>query len=314
MPENTPSVEVLEDHGGGENSLGAWVPETKDTRRYQLRHFLPEGAVASGPMFHKPGGVLDQSSSDSCVGHAGRGLMLGEPNPAKRDALDDTQAQIKTAPFTPATLLYFGAQQNDEWAGGQYPGASPQYGGSSIHGLIKYMVAQKLVSGPYAWASSPADLRAWLRNVGGVCFASRWAQDMFHPVNGYVHPTGAQAGGHAYYMFGVDANDDIYCMNSWGKWGIGVKFTNPDGSTFTVPTGVFRITPQDQQTLFNLRYAEGVAPVKVVASPPEPDRLKQLREAKKRIVGRIQTREKANTQDRARLDTVNEQIAEITGG
>lgn len=267
------SVEVLEDHprsNVSEQYLGAWVPETKDSRRYKMSAFL-EGAL-SGAMFHEPSKALQQSKTQSCVGHDGRAWELGNPNPAKRDAHDDRDATLTDNPLNPATELYFNAQRNDDWAGGEYPGASPTYQGSSLHGLAKYYVSRGVIRTGYAWANGPADLQAWIRSVAGVMFAARWTQDAFTPdAQGFVHFNGNVVGGHAYYLFGVDQGGNVYGINSWGSgWGKRMKFTNPDGSSFTVDGGCFIISPQDQQKLFDMHNAEGFSPVKVAAPAPKP--------------------------------------------
>lgn len=58
----------------------------------------------------------------------------------------------------------------------------------------------------------------------------------------------------------------------------------------------------------DIRHLQSIYPKQ---SPQDPARLKWLRAAKRRIVIRIQTRNKANRADRARLDRVNEEIERI---
>ena len=57
-----------------------------------------------------------------------------------------------------------------------------------------------------------------------------------------------------------------------------------------------------------------VSEVYPLPKPPADGTLQKLRQAKRRIVGRIQTRTKASAADRGRLKKVNEQIKAILGG
>ena len=262
--------------GTGETprALGCWVPpkEDKDPKRYAMRHFLgaaPEGVA----VYHKPSPNLDQSSTSSCVGQTGRHWQLSEPNPYPSKQGEHESVQSLDTERWPAIDLYFDSQRHDWWEGGEYPGASPQYEGSSLSGLAKALQERGSITGAYAWAETPEDVTTWLRTVSGVMFASLWTRDMFKPdARGYVHPTGPIGGGHAYYIFGVNERGDWACLQSWRNWGLrNQTFKNRDSSSFTVADGVFWIAKEDQPALFGDRDAEGFAPVKAAITSPSTE-------------------------------------------
>jgi hypothetical protein len=62
--------------------------------------------------------------------------------------------------------------------------------------------------------------------LGPVLVGTTWHEDMFTPDSkGFVHPTGAIAGGHEYLLIGDDAKGKLTFLNSWGSgWGRSGRF------------------------------------------------------------------------------------------
>lgn len=266
-------------------TLGAWVEpkDQKDARRYKMARFipgleLPEKATRSSA-YYRVQGPLNQYHTSSCVGHSGRHYQLAHPNPTALKSGEIRPVEKLDPGLWPAVENYFGAQEDDPWPGGEYPGASPQYEGSSLSGLAKYLQAQGVIDGAYAWFETPAEITNYLLSgLGPVMFASRWYSSMFKPdAQGFVHATGSIEGGHAYFIFGVDEGKNWHCLNSWGP-GFGLKdqlYTDVDGVQEKVIGGVFKISPEDQKKLFSDGDAEAFAPVKLVPLvPPVEDRVK----------------------------------------
>lgn len=261
------------------HALGAWVAprEDKDPKRIDMRHFLVDEhreAVGGTAVFHQiPEWALDQANTSSCVGQCGRGWELGYPDPYPDKPADHEAVSTLDEAKYPAIADYFGAQRNDPWPGGEYGGASPQYEGSSLSGLDKYLRSSGKIQGATLWAKSARDVIDWLRLERGVMFASRWHRDMFRPDQyGFIHPAGAIDGGHAYFLFGVDEQDNVYIHNSWGdSWGLRNQFYyTRDAVGFRVAGGVAKINPSDLQALFSDGDAEGFSPAKTQAGPTPP--------------------------------------------
>lgn len=252
------------------HKLGAWIKpkEEKDPRRIKLRHFLetPQRTRA----FYKPCNPLDQYQTSSCVGHSGRHYQLSEPYPAPVQWGEYDKVTTLEPSHWPSVENYFGAQRDDPWPGGEYPGASPRYEGSSLTGLAKYFQEIGVIDGAYGWAETPDEVTQTLLTIGPVMCASLWTRDMFYPdEQGYIHATGPEEGGHAYYIFGAEESKDWYCLQSWGDWGLkNQSFTDVNGKNFTVPTGVFKIAPADQEKLFANHDAEAFAPIKLLRQEP----------------------------------------------
>ena len=145
--------------------------------------------------------ILDQGASPTCVGHAWRGWLsagtirnLGGPNPY---------------------ALYDAAQRVDEWPGEDYDGTSVRAGAKVLQSLG--FITE------YRWAWDASTVKLWLlMGYGPVVFGTNWTRSMFTPDRqGYVRPTGAVVGGHAYLCVGYSSAADAFrFVNSWGRgWG-----------------------------------------------------------------------------------------------
>lgn len=83
----------------------------------------------------------------------------------------------------------------------------------------------------YAFAQDVDEVITWVRSKGSLVVGTLWTDDMFEPdANGYVRPTGANAGGHCYLVRGDIPNADgsrgsAILDNTWSEaWGVGGSF------------------------------------------------------------------------------------------
>ena len=195
--------------------------------------------------------VLDQGNMGSCVGNACTHELAATPD--IYTGLDENFAK----------QLYFLAQQLDSWPGGEYPGASPNYSGTSTLAGMKALVQRGYIK-QYKWAFSLEDAVLAIGHHGPVVIGINWYNDMFNPAaNGFVKPTGGVAGGHDILVRGVkcvfvnetaghtmnnlDLDKSFVTLhNSWGKsWGVNgecfvslrdfQKLLSDDGADCAIP-------------------------------------------------------------------------------
>lgn len=171
---------------------------------------------------------FDQGREGACVGFAIGHELAARP------------AEVKTGLDYNVLVrdFYHEAQKIDPWPGGSYPGASPQYAGTSVLAGLK--VAQKKgYFEEYRWAFGIDDLIMGLGRNGPAVLGIPWYQSMYSPDDkGFVKPTGRVAGGHAILARAVNVRTEtITLRNSWGKsWG---------------KNGDCYVTFEDMETLLN---------------------------------------------------------------
>lgn len=161
--------------------------------------------------------TLDQGQTGSCVGNAWAHELIAKPVP--NECPDETYAVEK---------IYWAAQKIDAYPGGDYPGAHPKSGGTSV--LCGAKIVQQLGHiGEYRWAFGIDDLILALGHAGPAVLGISWFNDMFNPdADGRLHPTGGVAGGHAILAHKVQIPNGttrpdgrIWLHNSWGAgWGL----------------------------------------------------------------------------------------------
>jgi hypothetical protein len=140
--------------------------------------------------------------------------------------------------------LYFEAQKIDPWEGGAYPGASPQYEGTSVLAGLKVYKDLLARIDPYKrtweyrWCFGGDDVVAALGRRP-VVIGVNWYEGMFDTDDkGFIHPTGRLGGGHLVMLRGqklvwrknvthYEAKDlereltFTRGRNSWGRdWGV----------------------------------------------------------------------------------------------
>lgn len=227
----------VEQHGLGRRPS----PDHRD-RRFAMSRVVPV-TLAPKPrqLPYHLGPTLDQGDTSQCVGFSNRHKLTAAP------------IMVKEAQGLSALDIYIGAQDNDEWEGHDYEG-------TSVRGAFKFLASKGFI-GSYVWATTVQEAHVFLWNGHGtVVNGTDWTDDMFNPdEHGFVHPTGAVAGGHAYHKFWSVARDkngtklavseigaadldksESHFQNSWGEgWGI---------------RGRFRMTWREEQQLLD---AEG---------------------------------------------------------
>jgi len=153
--------------------------------------------------------VLDQGQQGSCVGHGFSHELIAEPMP--HPELDH--------PY--AVGFYYDAQRCDGQRGGEYPGAKPVYGGTSVLAGAKVARRRGFYTS-YHWTTDITDVAAAISQHGPVVVGTKWLQQMFTPgPDGFLDVSGAVAGGHCYLIIGVNIEDGYFTIcNSWSaSWG-----------------------------------------------------------------------------------------------
>lgn len=153
---------------------------------------------------------LDQKTDGACVGFSWTHELAARPMVIS--GLTDQFAKEQ---------VYWAAQALDDWDGGSYPGADPQYEGTSVLAGAKACQNLGYIT-EYRWAFGIDDLRMAIGYKGPAVLGINWHEDMFDPdADGRVRPTGAVAGGHAILAYSNSERlGRIRLWNSWGKnWG-----------------------------------------------------------------------------------------------
>lgn len=180
------------------------------SRNYKATAVIPAGAQPKNKTW-SCSEVLDQGPDGACTGFAWAHELIATPCSIKK-GIDAKYAKEK---------LYWEAQKIDEWEGGSYPGASPQYEGSSVLASAKAAKATGHIT-EYRWAFGLDDLILSVGHLGPVVLGINWYEGMFdpHPC-GYIHVTGELSGGHAILCRGVNVKEEYALLhNSWGRfWG-----------------------------------------------------------------------------------------------
>lgn len=147
----------------------------------------------------------------NCVGYAMAHELIARPS------------VIKNATAVVAREVYHEAQKIDPWEGGSYPGASPQYEGTSVLAGIKILQKKGYIL-EYRWCFGIDDLAMAVGYKGPAILGIPWYEGMFEPWScGHLHTSGRVVGGHAILCKGVNVKDQTFTLhNSWGEaWGDG---------------------------------------------------------------------------------------------
>ena len=204
-------IAVDEAPRGGLEGLGRLpaIDERSHYSRYAMA--APQTTLAFrnwlSPRWQEWPRVLDQGGTSECVAYSATKFLLTHP--------------IVNRPQESCNSFYKRCQQIDEWPG-------EDYDGTSVNASMKILKQDGLISG-YTWAFEMEPVRRHVLEIGPVCVGTDWTIDMFTPDRwGYIWPTGAAAGGHAYLIIGAsnrrnnpDGSKGAFrIINSWGpKWG-----------------------------------------------------------------------------------------------
>lgn len=183
-------------------------PDSRD-QSFLMRTFL---SVTMEPIqlapikIYRRGPALMQGNTGTCVGHAWRSWLDGEP----------IRTKLGPTPFD----LYDACTKRDPWPENDND-VNREYG-TSVRTAAKILAELGHIES-YLWAFSLDDIRQWvLGGEGGVVLGVDWLAEMSVPSEeGIIRARGAQQGGHAIYLFGMDDMAGMaYLQNSWDRgWG-----------------------------------------------------------------------------------------------
>lgn len=180
---------------------------------------------------------LDQGQEGQCVMYSLSHELAAEPVPVE---LPNNEIMLKKW----ITKRYHQAQREDQWPGGGYEGADPNYEGTSLLGGVKVLHALGLFQ-EYRWAFGEEDLFVSLGHLGPACIGVNWYAGMGQPdSNGLLNVSGQHIGGHAIIVRGVDVENGIYRLtNSWGRsYGV-------DGECFMTRQDMARLLGEEGECL-----------------------------------------------------------------
>lgn len=200
------------------NRLGRRHALDPNDKKYPMRllldplreQFFPRG-LPIGTRHYRPGAVLDQGDTGTCVGHGWRGWLDGAPLMTKSGP----------NPFD----LYRAFVLQDEWDDNDNEATASNdelQAGTSVRAGAKVLQEQGRIKN-YLWAQNAEDVRAWhLAGFGTVVLGITWREGMFEPDrDSYLSNTGPIAGGHCVKTTGwSDDHNAVRIQNSWGRmWG-----------------------------------------------------------------------------------------------
>jgi hypothetical protein len=177
-----------------------WFPRWDPRNWSASPHIDYSASLPASQYWHLPR-ILNQLSSPSCVGHAGR---------------HDWEASPVEVPFDvglSALQLYAACQAVD--------GIPMPHDGTSLNALARVSVAQGRWTS-YVWPKTLEEVIRWLLGEGPVILGSEWWSGMMSPDSrGVIRPTGSIVGGHAIAIVGYDQiSGYLRLCNSWGTgWG-----------------------------------------------------------------------------------------------
>lgn len=185
-----------------------WDPRSNN---YLLRQLPSYGAYKLRSYTWHIGVQLDQGQEGACVGFSFGHELACTPVPVM--GITNQFARER---------LYWTFQQNDDWPGGAYPGAVPQYEGTTVHAGAMNLKSRGYY-GEVRWADTEEEFAYAIGYYGPGVIGVNWYQGMMNiDTNGILQPTGSIAGGHAILVKGFSYKKGLYRLhNSWGSnWGI----------------------------------------------------------------------------------------------
>lgn len=221
---------IPEQHGLGRLK----APDQRD-HKFLMKRKLTAPSKRTRRHWRRGGRIfpLNQGQTGTCVAFAVSHFFLTSP----------FRNKLPMAPYD----LYRKIVTLDEWEDNDHETAVPDdqlQSGTSVRAGMK--AAQQIgYVKEYSWAFKGEEARQWVLDVSPVVVGTDWLFSMFSvDQNGFLHPDGEIAGGHAYLWYGTDKRelrDDgkrgvDYFIQSWGSWGIGGK-------------GIFKMRSEDTDAL-----------------------------------------------------------------
>lgn len=164
---------------------------------------MPPPVPTSDKTWDVTGFQFDQGETGHCVGFGWAGWSDAEP-------VENTYVNAE------GHAIYYEAKVIEGDPGGE--------DGAYVRDGAKAMKARGRLT-TYASARTMNEVLDWVRQNGPLVVGTDWTYDMFEPdANGYVKPTGGEAGGHCYLLYGV-VDDTLLFKNSWASdFGINGSF------------------------------------------------------------------------------------------
>ncbi len=150
--------------------------------------------------------VLDQGAEGACVGFGVAHELIATP----AEALNVDARYARES-------IYWEAQKKDPFPGGSYPGATPQYEGTTVLAGLQTIKAAGWCQ-EYRWSFGLDELIRGIGFNGPAILGLPWYEGMFRPdAQGFIHATGELAGGHCLIARGVNVKTKTLVLhNSWG--------------------------------------------------------------------------------------------------
>lgn len=182
MPHSNPDMYLGRKHAPDERDRKFSMALMLDPLREM---YFPRG-LAAGTRHYRPGKILNQLKTSTCVAHGWTSKMHAAP----------IMQLLPVSPFD----LYRKIVLVDEWASNDSESTALDAGlqsGTSVRAGAKVLQAMGYLQN-YLWAESVEDVRAWhLAGFGGCVLGVNWTTDMFQTdLDGFVNYTGAIQGGH----------------------------------------------------------------------------------------------------------------------
>lgn len=183
-------------------------------REFSISALLEKLGIVSRPKpitkMWKVGVILNQGAEGACAAAAAAGELAAEPIMVPGITMEFAREQ-----------LYWPAQKIDGFEGGEYPGADPQAGGTSVLAVAKVVRSLGYITG-YRWALSLEDVLYALSYMGPVILGTNWYPGMEKVgPGGFVRVTGRQTSGHCVLLIGHHTKEkSVTFVNSWSEdWG-----------------------------------------------------------------------------------------------
>src|ERR1035437_470232 len=171
---------------------------------------VPPKPTPTGDIINGVTVLQDQGQEGECVGFGWSDYLASNPRPSNI-VVEPLGSNSENAT---AEKLYVLAQQFDGSPPDEQSGASTTGGAQA---------AQKLgFISAYHWATTVAEVEASIRAGLNVVTGINWYDGMMNTdAAGFVHVTGAVAGGHEVVWHGVAGDGSWFQFrNSWGPWGL----------------------------------------------------------------------------------------------
>lgn len=209
------------------------------SRQFQVRDVLTWGKAIGADLGSrvkpranrpaKPG--LNQGNLGGCVLWSAATGLDASPHRRRPPLTDDN-----------ARAWYYDVQRADEYPGGEYPGAAPVAGGTSLVAAARHLHHLGLLSS-YWWCGAGSgsaidDVVDSLAapDLGGVQLGIPWFDSMYQPLPSgllEVEPDSGQGGPHGYHAIwalafryapiaghGTAKREHVVVQQTWGPWGI----------------------------------------------------------------------------------------------